>query len=160
MIMEIFYQGEKYNAYPSDHFAVEEAVCINGIIGRIDHISDLSAWLVDEQNKCHEFKYADIETVYILYRNGIIGADGKRKRIFPHNWKGAKNKQLKQNINIAIKHVFTAKDKDLTRSQIAKELGVELRDIQASTVSHTYDVSNILEVGSVYEYSTYEITTK
>lgn len=29
--MEILYQGKKYNAYPSDHFAVEEAVCVNGI---------------------------------------------------------------------------------------------------------------------------------
>ncbi|WP_108821442.1 hypothetical protein [Dysgonomonas sp. Marseille-P4361] len=55
---------------------------------------------------------------------------------------------------------FTAKNKNLTRSQIAKILGIELSDIKEATVAHTYDVSNILEIGSVYEYSTYEITTK
>lgn len=59
-----------------------------------------------------------------------------------------------------MKQKFTANDKNLTLMQIAKELGIELSDIQKATVSHTDDVSNILEVGSVYEYSTYEITTK
>jgi hypothetical protein len=33
--MEILYQGITYNAYPSDHFAIEEVVCVNGITGYI-----------------------------------------------------------------------------------------------------------------------------
>lgn len=59
-----------------------------------------------------------------------------------------------------MKQKFTVKDKNLTRADIAEALGIKATDIQKATVSHTYDVSNILEVGSVYEYSTYEITTK
>lgn len=59
-----------------------------------------------------------------------------------------------------MKKIFTAKDKDLTRADIAEALGIELTGIEKVTVSHTYDLSNILEVGQIYEYSTYQITIK
>ena len=58
------------------------------------------------------------------------------------------------------KKIFTVKDKNLTRADVAEALGIEVTDIQEATVAHTYDLSNILEVGQIYEYSTYQITTK
>lgn len=58
------------------------------------------------------------------------------------------------------KKIFTVKDKNLTRSDVAEVLGIEVTDIQEATVSHTYDLLNILEVGQIYEYSTYHITIK
>ncbi|MFG5856871.1 hypothetical protein LDB17_01520 [Dysgonomonas sp. Shenzhen-Wh21] len=94
--MEILYQGRRYNAYPSDHFAIEEAVCVNGITGYISHVSYVSVWIVDEQDKQHEIMFVDIDSVYILYRNGFRGSNGKRQRIMPYNWRGVKNKHLKQ----------------------------------------------------------------
>lgn len=94
--MEILYQGKKYNAYPSDHFAVEEAVCVNGIVGWIDYTCDEYVYLIDQQDISHRIMYTDIDTVYILYRNGFTGSNGKKQRIMPYNWKGAKNKHLKQ----------------------------------------------------------------
>lgn len=59
-----------------------------------------------------------------------------------------------------MKKAFTAKDKNLTILQIVEILGVDVDDIKKATVSHTYDTSDILNVGNVYEYSTYEITIK
>lgn len=56
--------------------------------------------------------------------------------------------------------MFTIKDKNLTRADIAEALGIEVTDIEKATVSHTYDASRNLEIGNVYEYSTYEITIK
>lgn len=58
------------------------------------------------------------------------------------------------------KKIFNVKDKNLTRADVAEALGIKVTDIQEATVSHTYDLLNILEVGHVYEYSTYQITTK
>ena len=58
------------------------------------------------------------------------------------------------------KKIFTIKDKNLTRKDIAEALDIELTDIEKAAVSHTYDLSNILEIGQIYEYSTYTITTK
>lgn len=58
------------------------------------------------------------------------------------------------------KKTFTVKDKNLTRADVAGALGIKVADIQEATVSHTYDLSNILEVGQIYEYSTYQITIK
>ena len=58
------------------------------------------------------------------------------------------------------KKMFTIKDKNLTRADIAEALGIEVTDIEKATVSHTYDASRNLEIGNVYEYSTYEITIK
>ena len=156
--MEIFYQGEKYNAYPSDHFAVEEAVCINGIIGWIDYTGDDRVVVVDENNFSHHIKYVNIESVYILYRNGIIDSNGKIKRVFSHNWKGAQNQLTKVENNN--RRMFTAKRKDLTISEIAKALNIEVFDIVRATVTHTTHIYNILEGELKYEYSTYEITTK
>lgn len=94
--MEILYQGKRYNAYPSDHFAVEEAVCVNGVTGWIDYTGFDKIVIVDENNFRHHIKYADIESVYILYRNSIVDFNGKHKRIMPYNWRGAKNKLQKE----------------------------------------------------------------
>ena len=58
------------------------------------------------------------------------------------------------------KKIFTVKDKNLTRADIAEALGIEVTDIEKATVSHTYDLLNILEIGQIYEYSTYQITIK
>ena len=58
------------------------------------------------------------------------------------------------------KKIFTVKDKNLTRADIAEALGIKVTDIEEATVSHTYDLLNILEVGQIYEYSTYQITIK
>ncbi|MBS5797356.1 MAG: hypothetical protein KH100_06055 [Dysgonomonas mossii] len=58
------------------------------------------------------------------------------------------------------KKIFTVKDKNLTKADVAEALGIKVTDIEEATVSHTYDLSNILEVGQIYEYSTYQITTK
>ena len=58
------------------------------------------------------------------------------------------------------KKIFTVKDKNLTRADVAEALGIKETDIEEATVSHTYDLLNILEVGQIYEYSTYEITIK
>lgn len=59
-----------------------------------------------------------------------------------------------------MKKTFTSKDKSLIIKQIAEILGIDVNDIQKATVSHTDDTSDILNVGNVYEYSTYEITIK
>lgn len=58
------------------------------------------------------------------------------------------------------KKIFTVKDPNLTRTDIAEALGIKVTDIEEATVSHTYDLSNILEIGQIYEYSTYTITNK
>ncbi len=58
------------------------------------------------------------------------------------------------------KKIFTVQDKNLTRADIAEALGIKITDIQEATVSHTYDLLNILEVGHIYEYSTYQIIIK
>lgn len=58
------------------------------------------------------------------------------------------------------KKIFTIKDKNLTRADIAEALGIEVTDIQEATVAHTYDLSNILETEPRHEYSTYQITIK
>lgn len=58
------------------------------------------------------------------------------------------------------KKIFTVKDPNLTRADVAEALGIKVTDIEGSTVSHTYDLLNILEVGQIYEYSTYQITIK
>ncbi|SBW06425.1 hypothetical protein KL86DYS2_12971 [uncultured Dysgonomonas sp.] len=58
------------------------------------------------------------------------------------------------------KKIFTVKDKNLARADVAEALGIKVTDIEEATVSHTYDLSNILEVGQIYEYSTYQITVK
>lgn len=156
--MEIMYQGKKYNAYPSDHFAVEEAVCVNGVTGWIDYTGYDTVVIVDENDFNHHIKYINIDSVYILYRNGFRGSNGKHKRIMPYNWRGVKNKLPKAERSNRIK--FTAKEKNLTREQIAKAINIEVSDIAIATVAHTSHVYNILETESKYEYSTYEITTK
>lgn len=54
--------------------------------------------------------------------------------------------------------IFT-NNPDMTKEQISEVIGTDLKDIKDIKLSHTYDISDI-EVGSVYEYSTYKITTK
>lgn len=152
------YRGKKYDAYPSDHFAIEEAVCVNGITGWIDYTGYDTVVIVDENDFNHHIKYINIDSVYILYRNGFRSFNGKHKRIMPYNWKGVKNKYPKIEKNNRI--MFTAKEKDLTRDKIAKALNIEASDIVSATVSHTTHVYNILKAEPIYEYSTYQITIK
>ncbi len=154
--MEILYQGKKYNAYPSDHFAVEEAVCVNGITGWIDYTGYDRVVVVDGNDFSHHIMYVNIESVYILYRNGLIDSNGKRRRINPYNWKGVKDKCLKTDNN---KRIFTAQKNNLTLEEITKALKLEVSDIANATVSHTADFYNTFE-SPRYEYSTYEITIK
>ncbi|TFD96406.1 hypothetical protein E2605_09550 [Dysgonomonas capnocytophagoides] len=59
-----------------------------------------------------------------------------------------------------MKKSYIIKDPNLTKVQIAEALNIKLSDITDAKVSHTYDAHDILENGSKYEYSTYEITTK
>lgn len=154
--MEILYEGKKYNAYPSDHFAVEEAVCINGITGWIDYTGYDRVVVVDGNDFSHHIMYVNIESVYILYRNGFIDSTGKRRRISPYNWKRVKDKCLKTDNNKRL--MFTAKEKNLTMEEIAKALNIKVSDIANATVSHTKHFYNTFE-NPRYEYSTYEITT-
>lgn len=153
--MEILYKGKRYNAHPSDHFAVEETVCVNGVVGWIDYTGYDRVVVVDENDFRHHIMYVNIESVYILYRNGFIDSTGKRRRISPYNWKGIKDKCLKTDN----KRIFTAKKKDLKLEEIAKALNIEVSDIAQANVSHTMHIYNTFD-NPRYEYSTYQITTK
>lgn len=79
-------------------------------------------------------------------------------KVFTQNGDGydcqiAKNVWQKPNAMI-----FT-NNPDMTKEQIAEVTGTDSRDIKDIKLSHTYNISDI-QVGSVYEYSTYKITIK
>ena len=95
--MEVSFEGKTYNAHASDHFAVEEAILVNGLLGWVNHTTDNSFWLVDENDIEHHIFYSSVESVYRLYRAGFMDSNGKCQRFRVYNWRGAKNKLLKQN---------------------------------------------------------------
>lgn len=59
----MIFKGRNLNPMQSDYIAMGDVVCINGIVGFFDRLTNEAVWLVDENEQDQSIKLAEIVSV-------------------------------------------------------------------------------------------------